>query len=101
MTGPDPLATGVGLSASYLRSPYVLATFSNVPVERMEEVEERVDAVVREQMEEGAFDLGRMRNLSQWGLFKVNAVAAVNPCSRCRCCCCCCCCFAVVLATMK
>ncbi len=89
MTGPDPLATGVGLSASYLRSPYVLATFSNVPVERMEEVEERVDAVVREQMEGGAFDLGRMRNLSKWGLFKVNAVAAVNPCRCCRCCCCC------------
>ncbi len=78
MTGPDPLATGVGLSASYLRSPYVLATFSNVPVERMDEVEERVDAVVREQMEGGAFDLGRMRNLRQWGLFKANAVAAVK-----------------------
>lgn len=63
MTGPDPLATGLGLSAEYFKSPYVLSTFSNVPVERMDEIETRINEVIEKEKRE--FDINRMRTLSK------------------------------------
>ena len=58
VNGPDALATSASMSVDTLSHPYAQVGFTNVEKERMDEVEETFNELVRKQVEGGEFDLG-------------------------------------------